>query len=147
MSEEITTQTQFGILEETMQSSPIAPSAPATPAEETMDPALEEYRTQIANRGETGRLFGQIKEITVAGRAVILAHPGLKTAMNIMASSAEGVPLIFDAPYAAKIFKEVVRYPREISQQGLDYFDEHPEQLAEVLSQAESFLGKFINAN
>ncbi|GAB2025479.1 hypothetical protein OfM1_15500 [Lactovum odontotermitis] len=25
-----------------------------------------------------------------------------------------------------------VRYPREISQRGLDYFDKHPEQLKEV---------------
>ena len=108
-----------------------------------VDPALTQYRQMITSKGETGRLTGQIKEVEVNGQPVILVHPGLKTAMGIAAKSSPSVALLFDVPYATALIKNVVRYPKEMQNGGLDYFDEHPELLQGVLSEADKFLGKF----
>lgn len=155
--EENTNTQQFGILAGADTTAQPAQTAPAdqtatitngtdtaVAAAPTTDPALYQYRQMIDTKGETGRLTGQIKEVEVGGQPVILVHPGLKTAMGIIANSTTGVPVIFDEPYATDLITKVVRYPKDMQAGGLDYFDEHPDLLRGVLTEADKFLGKFV---
>jgi hypothetical protein len=110
------------------------------------DPALAQYREMIKTRGENGRLLGQVKEVEIQGETFIFGHPGLKEAMGTAASALDGVALVYNTPYVSKLLKQVVRYPKEISVKGLDYFDEHPKLFVEVVVEADKFLNKYLGS-
>ncbi|MGL5301493.1 MAG: hypothetical protein ACRC9Z_10495 [Weissella confusa] len=135
---------QIGELEDAQAVAAPQSTAPAQPAAPVVDPLLEQYRQSIEDKGETGRLFGQTKEVEIAGKPVILVHPGLRQAMNIAAKAVDGVPLVYDAAYLDPLLKSVVKYPEEISKAGIDYFDEHPDTLLAVVREADTFLNKYL---
>lgn len=122
----------------TVSTTPVTP-APAEP----VDQLLQTYRENIAKRGEKGGLRGQIKEIEVQGQPVILTHPGIRKAMEIV-STGNGQSFIANPNYVDALIKEMVSYPQAIRKEGLDYFDEHVDMFEELVGAADEFLGKFI---
>lgn len=119
------------------------PTTPVTPAE-PVDQLLQTYRENIAKRGEKGGLRGQIKEIEVQGQPVILTHPGIRKAMEIIAAG-NMQSYIANPGYVDTLIKTMVSYPEEIRKGGLDYFDDHVEMFEELVGAADEFLGKFVN--
>ncbi|TYC49895.1 hypothetical protein ESZ50_04705 [Weissella muntiaci] len=124
----------------TVPTTPATPTAPSEP----VDQLLQTYRDNIAKRGETGGLRGQIKEINVQGKPVIFTHPGIRKAMEIIAAG-NMQSYIANPGYVDTLIKTMVSYPEEIRKEGLDYFDDHVDMFEELVGAADEFLGKFVN--
>lgn len=125
---------------------PTPVASPAVAPVEEVDPLLEQFRSVIAERGETGRLMGQTKEIDLNGQPVILTHPGIKKAQKVSSLAfqyGEGAPIFVNAEYTDHLIKEVVSYPEEIAKRGIEYFEEH-EGMIELVTEADEFLSKYL---
>lgn len=138
----------IGALPGAEQTTPQVPVAgqSATVQQTIDDPLYTQYHRLASERGETGSINGQYREVIVNGKPLIMRHPGIKSAMKTISLAFNiDAPVMFNSEYVNALVKSTVVYPDTIAKQGIDYFDEHADEFEAVVGEADDFLSKYLN--